>query len=358
MEYSKLQYAYVQCWPFEMKSVFSYSFLLIITGLLSNNEAFTPLHLNDKTRWVERAQWLQHTSTLSLSTRSTSRQTKTEVPAGVEVLSRDPLIYIIPNLLSPDQCRAYQSYIGELELQNRTMTRSNPPEVSLNYQKLWPLPLLSLLAAVPQLFKIDREATLSEVQSAVVPPILLALGTMLGLAFLALPFIRIVSDSAARTSDAMALNLKEDAEIVQELVQRVQESTGHLWDCWEAPVVTRYDPGTVFSRHGDASPTRGSEWEDLGGQRIVTCICYLNDVENGGETFFDKLGYAVTPKQGRGLVFFPANSDSLEADDRTTHESLPPATEKWIVQMFGRVRRVPPPLGLPYGFFLKNEFKK
>lgn len=273
------------------------------------------------------------------------------MPAGVEVLSRDPLVYIIPNLLSRDECLSYQSYIEELKHRNRTMTRSNPPEVSLNFKKLWPLPFLSLLAAVPQIVKMDLEAPLVEMQSAILPPILLALGTMLGLAVLTVPFIRVVSDTSARTSDAMALNLREDTEIVQDLVQRVQELTGHPWECWEAPVITRYDPGTVFSRHGDASPTKGSEWEDSGGQRIVTCICYLNDVEHGGETFFDKLGFGVTPKQGRGLVFFPANSDSLEADDRTTHESLPPATEKWIVQMFGRVRRVTPPLGLHDGFF-------
>jgi len=89
----------------------------------------------------------------------------------------------------------------------------------------------------------------------------------------------------------------------------------------------------------------------MGGQRVVTCICYLNAVTaGGGETYFDKLGLTVTPETGKALIFFPADSKTWKADDRTTHESLPPASEKWIVQMFGRAERVPPPLGLPDSF--------
>jgi len=274
-----------------------------------------------------------------------------ELPPGIDVLSRDPLVYVVPSLLSSSECRAYQQYVENLELQNRTMTRSNPPEVTINIQKLWPLPILSLLAGIPQLFNIDHGASFSEIKAAIVPPILIAFGVTVCLAYLALPLTQMLSNRAARTSDAMALNLIEDMAFVKEFINRVQDITGHPWDCWEAPVVTRYAPGATFSRHSDASPTRGSEWEDLGGQRIITCICYLNDIHQGGETYFDKLGFGVTPKQGCVLVFFPSHWDTLNADDRTTHESLPPPLEeKWIVQMFGRVRRVPYPLGLPDAF--------
>eukprot|EP00525_Craspedostauros_australis_P007209 CAMPEP_0198121890 /NCGR_PEP_ID=MMETSP1442-20131203/33342_1 /TAXON_ID= /ORGANISM="Craspedostauros australis, Strain CCMP3328" /LENGTH=85 /DNA_ID=CAMNT_0043780779 /DNA_START=27 /DNA_END=284 /DNA_ORIENTATION=+ len=76
-------------------------------------------------------------------------------------------------------------------------------------------------------------------------------------------------------------------------------------------------------------------------------------MEDGGETSFDKLGFAVAPIQGRALIFFPTvPGDSLEAEDLLTHESLPSETQdKFIVQMFGRVGpRVPHPLGLPPSF--------
>jgi hypothetical protein len=43
--------------------------------------------------------------------------------------------------------------------QSRKMTRSNPPEVILDYSNSWPLPLLSILAAVPTLLHIDLHDT-------------------------------------------------------------------------------------------------------------------------------------------------------------------------------------------------------
>lgn len=41
-------------------------------------------------------------------------------------------------------------------------------------------------------------------------------------------------------------------------------------------------------------------------QRIFSAVLYLNDVEEGGETYFNHFDVAVTPKAGR-LVIFPAN---------------------------------------------------
>ena len=336
-----------------MKPLPSFSALLFV-GFIVGIKALIPSNQRSHTttRWWQSVSARRSTPP-TLSAVSQLITVTTELPLGVDVLSQDPLIYVIPDLLSPEECQSYQRYVQSLKAQNRFMTRSNPPEVSLNYQKLWPLPFLSLMAGVPQLFKMKEDTTTlswSAILSLVLEPSLIALGTMIGLAVLTLPLIRFLSNQSSRTSDAIALNLDDDTAFVHGLVNRVQAYTGHPWDCWEAPVVTRYAPGAVFSKHGDASPTKGSEWDSMGGQRIVTCICYLNDVDHGGETYFDKLGFSVTPKLGSAVIFYPADLKSWIADDRTTHESLPPLTEKWIVQMFGRLRRVPPPLGLPASF--------
>jgi hypothetical protein len=292
-----------------------------------------------------------------------SPTTDAPVFANIEVLSRDPLIYVIPELLSADECQAYMKRVEYLEAeQSRKMTRSNSPEVILDYSKLWPLPLLSILAAVPTLLHMDLHDTdLIEMLSKSLPSISIAMGLSIVLAVTAVPIIRTLSDSSSRTSDAIALNQVEDVKFIRQFVDRVSSVTNHAWDKWEAPVVTRYSPGAIFAKHGDASPTRGSEWQDLGGQRVVTCICYLNTVQEGGggETAFDGLNIKVRPCRGNALFFFPANVQTLEADDRTIHESLPPLKdEKWIVQMFGRAGlRVPPPLGLPdsYGVTTSSE---
>jgi hypothetical protein len=39
--------------------------------------------------------------------------------------------------------------------------------------------------------------------------------------------------------------------------------------------------------------------------RNISAILYLNDVETGGETYFDKFDFAIKPKAGR-LVLFPS----------------------------------------------------
>mmetsp|Transcript_26806 Transcript_26806/g.77296 ORF Transcript_26806/g.77296 Transcript_26806/m.77296 type:complete len:189 (+) Transcript_26806:765-1331(+) len=171
------------------------------------------------------------------------------------------------------------------------------------------------------------------------------------LAFGVTQFIRSQSDAKSRTSDALALNPESDYSLISHLVSRVCLITGHHpWEQFEAPVLTRYQPGAVFATHNDASPTLGSEWADLGGQRVVTAIAYLNDCPNGGGTRFDRQGITVQPQRGMTLVFYPADATTLVADDRTRHESMEAVEEKYIVQMFGRAGRAPPPLGLPDSF--------
>lgn len=275
-------------------------------------------------------------------------------PEGAEIISEDPLVYSISALLSPEECQTFIDRAKKLESTGRPMKQSNPPDVSLNFKKLWPLPFLSMGAGLPPLIRYyeqnDSLPPTIEIVSIVLPSVAIALFASFFLAFgVVLPLIQKVSESKSRTSLAMALNSEDDIPFLKDLVDRASAKTKHPWHSWEAPVFTRYNPGAIFAKHSDASPTRGSEWKDEGGQRVVTIICYLNDVKSGGETSFDKLGFAVAPIQGRALVFYPTvPGGSLEADDRLTHESVVASNEeKYTIQMFGRVSRVPPPLGLP-----------
>ena len=51
---------------------------------------------------------------------------------------------------------------------------------------------------------------------------------------------------------------------------------------------------------------------------------YLNDVEAGGGTNFDKLDITVMPKRGRALLWPNVLDESPHTkDDRTTHQALP-----------------------------------
>jgi hypothetical protein len=52
-----------------------------------------------------------------------------------------------------------------------------------------------------------------------------------------------------------------------------------------------------YKPHADSGP---------GMQRIFSAVLYLNDVEDGGETYFNSFDVSVSPKAGR-LTIFPAN---------------------------------------------------
>jgi prolyl 4-hydroxylase len=56
---------------------------------------------------------------------------------------------------------------------------------------------------------------------------------------------------------------------------------------------------------------------------LFVCLFPI-DVEEGGETAFDKLGIAVKPKKGRALLWpSTLNENPEEVDQRTTHEARP-----------------------------------
>ena len=44
-------------------------------------------------------------------------------------------------------------------------------------------------------------------------------------------------------------------------------------------------------------------------QRQATLLVYLNDVQTGGRTHFDRLDVSIQPECGKALLFFPAFAD-------------------------------------------------
>lgn len=267
----------------------------------------------------------------------------------IETISHDPKCILVHNFLSPSEC---QSYINKANTFDPSlMKQSSAPAVSIQLSRLWPLPFLCLGAALPPLLRLVQQETphppsLQEVAQASLPPIGIAFGVTLALIGAVSQGMKLVA-SSTRTSQSAPLNQEEDCAFIANLVHRASDLTHHPWDQWEAPVITKYEPGAIFGSHNDASPTKGSEWDDLGGQRIVTVIGYLTTCPTGGGTKFDALGWTMQPNQGSALIFYPADRDTLEADERTVHQSLPAVEDKYIVQLFGRTRRVPPPLGIP-----------
>jgi len=264
-----------------------------------------------------------------------------------EVLSTSPVIHLVENFLTTSECKSYISYANS-STSTSTMDQSEPPAVCIDRSKLTPLIPLALLSGFPTAFhEIEKSHDLLEAIIAALPIIMGVSFSMICLIYFTVSILNL-NASGRRTSQVMPLNDEKDLPVIRDLMEKITKLTRHPWKNFEAPAITRYKPGEVFSVHNDASPDGGKDQGNFGGQRVVTVIIYLNTCKEGGETRFDKLGIKVRPKQGSALLFFPADLRTLIADDRTTHESLPVPEngEKWIIQMFGRVNRVHSPLGI------------
>ena len=63
---------------------------------------------------------------------------------------------------------------------------------------------------------------------------------------------------------------------------------------YESFQLLQYDGGQFYRSHHDSSVTDNTP----AGHRILTFFLYLTDVEEGGETYFNRLDLAIKPKRG------------------------------------------------------------
>ncbi len=87
----------------------------------------------------------------------------------------------------------------------------------------------------------------------------------------------------------------------------------------------RYAPGQHFRAHHDYFFETESYWKKVtaeGGQRTWTAMVYLNDVQEGGATWFPQAGIRVAPKRGLVLIW---NNMALDGSPNrlTLHEGMP-----------------------------------
>jgi prolyl 4-hydroxylase len=87
----------------------------------------------------------------------------------------------------------------------------------------------------------------------------------------------------------------------------------------------RYAPGQQFRPHYDWFSENQEYWAAMkasGGQRTWTTMIYLNDVEEGGATWFPQAGLRVAPKRGLLLGWNNMKLDG-SPNKATLHEGSP-----------------------------------
>ncbi len=136
-----------------------------------------------------------------------------------------------------------------------------------------------------------------------------------------------------------------DSDVVMQLTRaRIARAANVAFGALEPMEVLHYSGGETYKPHIDFfHPSRpGYDKEmQLRGQRVKTCLVYLNSNYQGGETEFPKLGIKFRGESGEALVFDNVGTDGA-GDMNTLHTGLPVTRgEKWLLSQWIREKSQP-----------------
>lgn len=132
-----------------------------------------------------------------------------------------------------------------------------------------------------------------------------------------------------RTSSSTFIEEGENA-IVARVEKRISQIMGIPNEHGEGLQILNYKIGQEYKAHFDFFSSNVSN------PRISTLVMYLNDVEQGGETYFPKLNFFVSPQKGMA-VYFEYFYDNQDLNDLTLHGGAPVVIgDKWAATQWMR----------------------
>ncbi|SMQ78582.1 prolyl 4-hydroxylase [Bacillus sp. OV166] len=138
-----------------------------------------------------------------------------------------------------------------------------------------------------------------------------------------------------RTSSSMFLQEGEN-DLVARIEKRISSIMNIPVEHGEGLQVLNYKMGQEYKAHFDFF----SNSNVVNNPRISTLVMYLNDVEQGGETYFPKLNFSVSPQKGMAVYFeYFYNDPTL--NELTLHGGAPVIIgDKWAATKWMRRKRV------------------
>ena len=143
------------------------------------------------------------------------------------------------------------------------------------------------------------------------------------------------AENELRTSSSMFIEETENL-IVARIEKRIEAVMNIPIEHGEGLQILQYKPGQEYRAHHDFF----SSASKVTNNRISTLVMYLNDVEQGGETFFPHLNFSVSPRKGMAVYFeYFYNNPTL--NDITLHGGAPVEIgEKWVATQWMRKQRI------------------
>jgi len=137
-----------------------------------------------------------------------------------------------------------------------------------------------------------------------------------------------------------------DTDIVLVLTQkRLELASGLAVHQQEAPHVLSYEVGQEYKAHFDFllpdDPAFAHILQAMG-QRVATCLTWLNDDYEGGETAFLKIDWKYRGKVGDSMLFLNVRPSDRRPDPMTLHAGTPVTRgRKWLLSQWVRDRVQP-----------------
>ncbi|WP_064090926.1 2OG-Fe(II) oxygenase [Rossellomorea aquimaris] len=138
-----------------------------------------------------------------------------------------------------------------------------------------------------------------------------------------------------RSSSSMFFNEGEH-DVVDRIERRISQIMNIPVEHGEGIQILNYKVGQEYKAHFDFF---SASVKPVSNPRISTLVLYLNDVEEGGETFFPKLNLSVSPQKGMA-VYFEYFYDDQTLNELTLHGGAPVIIgDKWAATQWMRRKK-------------------
>lgn len=132
-----------------------------------------------------------------------------------------------------------------------------------------------------------------------------------------------------------------DRDVVMVLTQeRLARASGLIVHQQEAPYLLSYERGQEYKAHYDfllpSEPAFAHILASMG-QRVATCLTWLNEDFEGGETSFPKANFRHKGKTGDAMLFLNVTQPDKKPDPMSLHAGTPPTRgRKWMLSQWIR----------------------
>ncbi|CAH1713708.1 unnamed protein product [Aphis gossypii] len=137
-------------------------------------------------------------------------------------------------------------------------------------------------------------------------------------------------EERSRSGQVCWINNNDEVKYFDSLNTRIETFTGFTTKTAEKYQIVNYGLGGHYLPHYDPFP-KGAE-SKMFGNRLVTVLFYLTDVENDGYTSFPLLNIIAPTEKGAALVWNNLDMSNGKLDEKTLHGSCPLLKgNKWIM---------------------------